>query len=123
VATANPNDHVMVRGFAREMRERVDERSRGLHAQGERILRRLSNTYDHRGQDVRVSRFVSNTGALPFLSCKPKPYYGLESLENLEFMTPDSEWMEDTDLLGVAPAPIPYHVFKNRLAEQKDERR
>ena len=123
VATANPNDHVMVRGFAREMRERVDERSRGLHAQGERILRRLSNTYDHRGQDARVSRFVSNTGALPFLSCKPKPYYGLESLENLEFMTPDSEWMEDTDLLGVAPAPIPYHVFKNRLAEQKDERR
>ncbi|OQZ04017.1 MAG: hypothetical protein B6D34_05305 [Candidatus Brocadia sp. UTAMX1] len=123
VATADPNDHVMIRGFAREMRERVDERSRDLHAQGERILRWLSNTYEHRDQDARVSGFVSNTGTLPFLNFKLMPYSGTESLENLEFVTTEAGRTEDADLLGVAAAPIPYTTFKNRLAQQKDERR
>ncbi|OOP56219.1 MAG: hypothetical protein AYP45_10275 [Candidatus Brocadia carolinensis] len=123
VATADARDHVMVRGFAREMRERVDERSRGLHAQGERILRWLTNTYERRGQDVRVPGFMTNTGALSFLSCKPMPYSSRDSLEKLEFVTPEADWIDEKDLLGVASAPIPYNVFKSRFAEQKAERR
>lgn len=123
VTTADPNDHVMIRGFAREMRERVDERSRGLHVQGESILRWLSNTYDRRGQDARVPRFMSNTGALSFLNCKPMPYSSRDNLEKLEFVTSEAERMDETDLLGVTSAPIPYNVFKSRFAEPKEERR
>lgn len=94
-----------------------------MHSQGERILRWLSDRYDRRGKDVGVKRFMSNTGALSFLNCKPMPYSSRDSLEKLEFVTSKAEWMDEADLLGVASSPIPYNIFKNRFAEQKEERR
>lgn len=121
VVAIDPNDHVMIRGFAREMRERVDERSQELHAQGERILRWLNDAYETRGQNAKVPK--PGMAELPFLSCKPAPYGGLDSLKELEFVTPEAEWMNGVDLFGMGSAPIPYNMFRSRLVEQGEKER
>ncbi|GAG15608.1 unnamed protein product, partial [marine sediment metagenome] len=98
VTAVDSNDQVMIRGFAREMRERVDERSKELYAQGERILRWLNNAYEHH-QGTKVPRPMPTVvGRLPFLGCKPVPYRGLDNLRELEFMAPEDRWMGETDL-------------------------
>jgi len=123
VAAVDTNDHVMIRGFAREMRKRVDERSRELHAQGERILRWLNDAYERCGQDAKVPRPMPSGVGLSFLGCNPMPYRGLDSMRELEFVTLGAGWADGADLFGIAPALIPYHTFKSRLAQQKEERR
>ncbi len=122
VAASDPNDQVRIRDFAREMRERVDERSRELRAQGECIQSRLGDAYERRDQGAKVARPTPTEVGLPFLGCKPVPYRGLDSLVELELATPEAGWVDVADLFGIAPAPIPYHVFKNRLEQQKEER-
>lgn len=119
VAAVSPNDQVMIRDFAREMRERVDERSKDLRAQGERIQRRLGDAYERRGQGAKVARPMPAEVGLPFLGCKPVPYRGLDSLTELELATLEAGWVDVADFFGIAPAPIPYHVFKSRLEQQE----
>ncbi len=123
VTVVNPKDQVIIRGFAREMRERVDERSKDLRAQGERIQRRLGDAYESRDQNAKVARTIPAELGLPFLACKPMPYLGLDSLVELELATPEAGWVDVADWFGIAPAPIPYHVFKSRLGQPKEERR
>ncbi len=122
VATVEPNDHVMIRGFAREMRERLDRKSKELHAQGEHILRGLNDAYERRGQDAKVLSPRPTAVGLQFLHCKTVPYCGLDSLKEVEFVTPEAKYVGMAELLGVAPTPIPYHTFKSRLAQQKEEK-
>jgi len=123
VATGDPNDQVMIRCFAREMRERVDKRSKELRAQGERIQRRLGDAYERRDQDAKVPRPTPIRIGWPFEGCKPVPYRGLDSVRELEFVTPEAGWEDVTDLFGIAPTPILYQVFKSRLEQQEEERR
>lgn len=50
VATADPADQFAVRGFARDMRERVDRASAALHHEGEALIRWLTLAYENRGR-------------------------------------------------------------------------
>lgn len=100
VTDVDTNDHLAIRGFAREMRIQVDERSAELRVQGERLLRRLDDAYEYHIKGDRAP--------------------GREMLGNLEFAAPRS--MSGTHPFDVAPAAIPYHVFKNRMNKQKEGR-
>lgn len=120
VAAANPNDQVIIRDFAREMRERVDERSKELRAQGERIQRQLGDAYERRDQGAKVTRSTPAEVGLPFLNCRPVPYRGLDSLVELNLATPRAGRADIAGLFGIAPAPIPYYVFKSRLERQNN---
>lgn len=126
VVSVDTNDHVMIRGFAREMRERVDERSKELYAQGEHILSWLNEAYKRRGQRIKVPSVPARVPSKvrpPFLGCSPVPYHGLDSMREVEFVAPEVGWMDRANLLGIAPVPIPYNTFKSRLAQQKKGRR
>lgn len=48
VVSINPENHGLVKGFAREMRRQVDQRSRDLHAKGEGLLHRMTDAYESR---------------------------------------------------------------------------
>ena len=113
----------MIRGFAREMRSYVDERSQTLHAQGERILRWLEDAYKGWSRAGKVTKPISTGAVLPFLSCKPVPYRGLDTLRELELGAPEAGTEAGIDLLGMGSGPIPYNVFKSQLAQEKEERR
>ncbi|HMD98190.1 MAG TPA: radical SAM protein [Terriglobia bacterium] len=115
VATCDPADEVTLRSFARDARVRVDRHSRELMVRGERIVNCLEDTYAR-----RVSGIASNAPASPeplgFDSANadiPTPV-----IPGLEFTRPGSGW-EVVDLFGVARAPMPYNVFRARLAEEK----
>jgi hypothetical protein len=120
VALTNPEDHLQVKAFARQMREEVDRRSKDLHAEGERLLRRLDQAYERRGQTDAVERAVLDVGGLPFLDCKPMPYTGPESLAALEFLPTGGSW-EGSGAISMAQSAVPYHIFKKRLAEHLQE--
>jgi len=124
VAAGDPQDYVQIRGFARKMRAQVDEKSRELHDDGERILDWLNDTYEHQGQPGPEGKtLLPSTAGFPFLACKPVPYRGLQSLKELEFVSTGPEGAGGDDLLSPAPVPIPYDQFKSRLTSQKSERR
>ncbi len=107
-AAADPHDQVTIRGFAREMREYVDQRSQGLHLQGERILGWLDAAFQKRGDPAQLRPAVANAG-LPSIGCRALPYRGVEGLQGIELFNGAD---------GPAGGPIPYHVFKRALAEQ-----
>lgn len=119
VAMIYPLDYVAIRGFAREMREIVDERSIELHAQGESILHWLNDSYEHRGLGTRILRPEPTTAEISFLDLRPVPYHGMRELGSA---TPEPR-ISGIDLFGITPAAIPYHVFKSRMNQQKEERR
>lgn len=116
VAGCDPLDHGAIRAFAREQRERVDRHSRSLLVRGERILNWLDATYARRqaglmGPAPAPSEEVA--GPAPFEEPAPPEIAGLE------FIRRGSGW-ERIDLFGVSRAPVPYEVFRLRLAEQND---
>jgi len=88
VDSADPGDHLAIRGFAQQMRSEVDDRSNALHTQGERILADLDEAYNARGQDKNSSRSDSLA------------------------------WVGELDLFGIVQAPIPYQAFKAQLSGQ-----
>ena len=102
----DPADQVMIRGFAREMREHVDHHSRGLHVQGERLLALLDGAYEHRGQDPAVHKPVLAATGLPSIGCRAIPYRGTESLQGIDLFN-------GTDC--AAGGAIPYDVFQRLL--------
>jgi hypothetical protein len=85
IVATNPRDHVRTRGFARYMREEVDARSAVLHAEGERILRLLQESYEHGASHAVEDSFESVFG-LSWVNCAPTPYQGLERVEELELV-------------------------------------
>jgi anaerobic magnesium-protoporphyrin IX monomethyl ester cyclase len=107
VAGCDPDDQVRLRDFAREMRERVDGRSRDLLARGEQILHWLETSYARRDEGpLEALEMPAITG----------PVVGLRQ------QAPESG--NPLDPLGLTPVPIPYQVFKARLtAERRQEPR
>ncbi|MCE8425428.1 MAG: B12-binding domain-containing radical SAM protein [Candidatus Methanoperedens sp.] len=123
VADADPANQGSIQGFARQMRQRVDTRSKELHAQGESIVRWLNDTYELRGQGTKTPRQKLASVLLPFPGLKPVPYYGLGSIDKLEFIEPESRLIGEPDLFGITPSAIPYDLFKNQMERQKVEGR
>jgi radical SAM superfamily enzyme YgiQ (UPF0313 family) len=115
IASCDPADEVALRSYAREARVRVDRQSRDLIVRGERIVNCLEDTYARRDSRVPYQALTASE-SLVFDSVKeqvPTPV-----IPGLEFTRPGSGW-ETVDLFGVARAPMPYHVFRARLAEEK----
>lgn len=109
VAASDPGEQLAIRGFARDMRERVDERSIELHARGDSLLQRLNYAYERRGQKLGKPELPPS--GISFIGFKPVPYQGLDSLEK-------------SKLAGVGPfAAIPYNIFRNQMEQQKGEGR
>lgn len=104
VARANPSDQARLRGFAAELRERVDERSTELLARGERILHWLENTYAHRASGP------GDIEEMPAYSASPP---------HLTTQSPVAPADNPFDPLGLTPVPIPYDVFKARLGAEQ----
>jgi radical SAM superfamily enzyme YgiQ (UPF0313 family) len=108
-AAADPAEQVMIRGFAREMREHVDQRSHSLHLQGERLLGLLDEAFHRRGEDPALQKPVLATTGLPSIGCRAVPYRGVESLQGIDLLNGAG---------GCAGGPIPYDVFKRQLTQQ-----
>lgn len=115
VAVTNPGDQVSVRAFAKAMRERVDERSRGFHVQGERILRWLEEAHARDGQPAAVAS--RSAVEAPAWGCCAEPYHGLESLRDSDLLMSSSVWAAGRGLTPFPAGPIPYDVFRSRLKE------
>lgn len=113
-ATCDPTDQGAIRGFARELRGRVDRQSRALLVRGERILNWLEDAYTRRASAVRHG---SPAAAEPLSFGAHEEQATFSPLPGLEFTRPGSGW-EAVDLFGVARAPVPYQVFRARLAEE-----
>jgi len=115
VAGSDALNEVAIRSFARDMRTRVDRRSRELLVRGERLLNWL--------EDTQARQVSGIPGPAP---TPPEPtQLGDEvgraltpTMAGLEFTRPGFGW-EAVDLFGVARAPVPYHVFRARLAEEE----
>ena len=116
---ANPTDQVSNRSFARQMRARVDAGSAALHAEGQRILDWLTDAYGGHGQGTRVPSAAQFPEDQPFLTCRPVPYQGLESLQALYSAGMPPGLAEEANWFGVLSTPIPYHEFKRRLTEHE----
>ncbi len=114
VAACDPADEVAIRGFARDLRVRVDRQSRTLLLRGERILNCLEDAYSRKGSSV-PGRTPAVVGGLSLDVAEEQA--PLPVVPGLEFTRPGSGW-EAVDLFGVARAPVPYHVFRARLAEE-----
>jgi anaerobic magnesium-protoporphyrin IX monomethyl ester cyclase len=113
-ADCDPLDFAAIGAFARDLRERVDRHSSGLLVRGERILNWLEATYARKQAGLR--------GPAPAPAEEVVPQNQLENptspvIPGLEFIRQGSGW-EKVDLFGVSRAPVPYEVFRLRLAEQ-----
>jgi anaerobic magnesium-protoporphyrin IX monomethyl ester cyclase len=114
VADCDPLDHSAVAAFARNQRERVDRHSGNLLGRGERILNWLDATYARKQAGLCGPAPVP---AEPASAQHESTDVTPPSIPGLEFIRPGSGW-ELVDLFGVSRAPVPYEVFRNRLAEQ-----
>ena len=114
VAACDPADEVALRSFARDARARVDQHSRELLVRGESILNWLDDAY---------ARKASGTPCYAPASPMPLGFDAVKEpiptpvIPGLEFTRPGSGW-EAVDLFGVARAPVPYNLFRARLAEE-----
>jgi len=114
VAECDPLDLAAIRTFALEQRQRVDRHSGSLLVRGERILNWLEATYARKQAGLRgPAPMPDEEVALPPQLQTPTP----PEIPGLEFIRPGSGW-EKVDLFGVSRAPVPYEVFRSRLAEQ-----
>jgi anaerobic magnesium-protoporphyrin IX monomethyl ester cyclase len=113
VAACDPADEVALRSFARDARVRVDQHSRELMVRGEHIVYCLEDTYA-RGVPGVPFDLPARLEPLGFDSVKEP--ISTPVIPGLEFTRPGSGW-EVVDLFDVARAPMPYNVFRARLAE------
>jgi anaerobic magnesium-protoporphyrin IX monomethyl ester cyclase len=106
VAKTDPGDQVRLRGFASELRERIDERSLDLLARGESILNWLETAYARR-----------ESGPVEM----PEMPLARTNSQNSLAETLEPRGRNPLDPLGLIPVPIPYDVFRARLnAERTD---
>ena len=114
VVGCDPLDRAPIAAFARSQREKVDRHSTGLLLRGERILNWLDATYARKqgGLSGPAPAPVEEAVRQHELTTSTPP-----AIPGLEFILPGSGW-EFVDLFGVSRAPVPYEVFRNRLAEQ-----
>ena len=114
VVGCDPLDHAAIASFARSQRGKVDRQSAGLLVRGERILNWLDATL------ARKQAGLCGPAAAPPEEAAPQHEPAIAvppTIPGLEFIRPGSGW-ETIDLFGVSRAPVPYEVFRNRVAEQ-----
>lgn len=116
IAACDPADSHAVRTFALGMRERVDRHSAGLATRGERVLNWLEDAYSRKAAGLPGYTPAPDEPAVG--ESQPQP--SSAEIPGLEFIRPGSGW-EFVDLFGVSRAPVPYHVFKARLADHQRE--
>lgn len=112
IAACDPADEVALRSFARDARVRVDRHSRELMIRGERILNCLDEIYARKTSEIYTPAPPQPLGFDSANEHPPTPV-----IPGLEFTRPGSGW-EGVDLFGVAQAPVPYRIFRARLAEE-----
>ena len=122
VASESHSDALLVRAYAKEMRGRVDHKSRELVAKGEAILQWLEDT--NAGEVPKFGQLPELSGPMPRLpqSAEPVPYNGLASLGNYDFLGPQMGWVDGIQPFGLSPAAIPYTTFKEQLAKAHGQR-
>jgi anaerobic magnesium-protoporphyrin IX monomethyl ester cyclase len=123
VTTVDPDNQVTIRSFARDMRQLVDERSRQLRAQGEDIQNQLGEAYKHPGRKIKALYTPTAGAGLQLLGGMARPYRSSDSPKELEFGVRAIKSQASPELLGIAPAPMPYRIFREQLAKQNQERR
>jgi hypothetical protein len=116
VSDADPQDRIALQAFARYLRNRIDAASAGLLRRGERIIATLEEA--HRAQPKAKAPMMRphQRDELPFLRCRPVRYTGLDSLQELDFVPPESAFGR-LDFFGLAAQPVPYSAFAARLSE------
>jgi hypothetical protein len=114
VVACDPGDEAATRGYARELRVRVDRQSRALLLRGERMLNLLEDAYARKAAPVPG---CTSAAIGQFSLDVAEEQAPLPVVPGIEFTRPGSGW-EAVDLFGVARAPVPYHVFRARLAEE-----
>ena len=119
VQGVDPANQTVIKAFAGRIREEVDARSAGLHAQGEQILQWLDAAYEGRAHDVNLAEPSPKAPDLPVIQNRLIPYRGLESLDS----NSAPAWTEEMDLFNVLSGIVPYDVFKKRLAQNAPEGR
>lgn len=113
VVDADPDDQMLMRDFARQMRHRVDEASADLHVDGERLLHWMEEAYAGRAQGRLAGAAIQACDeALPFLNLGRIPYQGLDALR-----AADQPWPSEPDLFDLGPLPVPYDEFRRRMAQ------
>lgn len=113
VSEVDPANQTVIKAFAGRMREEVDARSAGLHAQGEQILEWLDAAYEGRARDFNLAEPCPKAADLPLLKNRLIPYRGLESLDSNSVPA----WTEEMDLFNVLSGIVPYDVFKKRMSQ------
>jgi hypothetical protein len=114
VVACDPLDYAAIAAFARSQREKVDGHSGSLLVRGERILNWLDATYARKQAGLHGPALApGDEVAIHNQLATPTP----PAIAGLEFIRPGSGW-EMVDLFGVSRAPVPYEVFRLRLAEQ-----
>jgi radical SAM superfamily enzyme YgiQ (UPF0313 family) len=112
IATCDPANYGSICGFAREMRVRVDRCSQRLLSRGERVLNWMEDAYARKAAGLPspapAPRDLDQTAST---DDRPVP-----QIPGLEFTRPGAGW-EMVDLFGVSRAPVPYQVFRARIAE------
>lgn len=109
IESTDPSNRLALQGFAGEMRAIVDEGSRELHIQGERILNALDDAYDRRepgGSLIKSAPIASSSS----------PHFGMGGPEQGAY---SPSFMGIVDLFGLTPVPIPYKTFKSQLSRQE----
>ena len=121
VADCFPVDELQIRAFAKEMRNKVDNKSAELKAKGEFLLQWLEETNSGRSKNTGpVSLPVFTAGQSRSFQCVP--YEGLSSLEKYDFLGPEMHWFDGIQSFGFSPHAVPYTTFKEQLALQQEER-
>jgi len=114
VAEGDPLDSAAIRAFARTQREKVDRHSAELLVRGERLLNWLDATFARKNSgQLGPAPLPPDADTAPGQFTTPTP----PDIPGLEFIRPGNGW-ETVDLFGVSRAPVPYEVFRLRLAEQ-----
>ena len=119
----DPGDGLSIRAFAKEMRQRVDDKSAELKAKGEFLLHWLEETNAGRGRHVSLPATPIATCSRPLPGPQFVPYSDLDGLENVDFLGPEMGWVDGIHVFGLSPTVVPYTTFKEELAKYQEERR
>jgi len=120
IVASDPRDQVAIRGFAREMRRRVDSLGEALRDEGEQVLAVLTRAHKRLVEGETSAQKPTPSLPFPFLGGQPVPYLGLERLGESDQR--GWELGSGTDVhFGVLPSPVPYAEFVSRVTGRKTE--
>ena len=117
VATTNPKDELGIRGFARQMRARVDTASAALHSQGQQILDWLDAVHEGRNTPRTLSAADGPAAQSGPLAYGPLSYSRLDRPSGTDLAGSHLKDPEEAGWFGVVAKPIPYEQFMKQMAE------